>query len=83
MLHLVGFTEDIARFYPGAEIIALQFATPAYGKLVSYLSETFSRPEPSVAASSRKGLYPYSRHFIRQNGNSPYGILATPGSPPP
>jgi uncharacterized protein (TIGR02117 family) len=63
VLHLVGFAEDIARFYPGAEIIALQFAASAYGKLASYLSETFSRAEPSVAASSRKGLYPYSRFY--------------------
>lgn len=63
VLHLVGFTEAIARFYPGAEIIALQFAAPAYGKLVSYLSQTFSRPEPGVAASSRAGLYPDSRFY--------------------
>lgn len=63
VLHLVGFADDIARFYPGAQIIALQFAAPAYGKLVSYLSETFARPQPGARASSRAGLYPDSRFY--------------------
>ncbi|HXT54666.1 MAG TPA: DUF2459 domain-containing protein, partial [Candidatus Eisenbacteria bacterium] len=58
VLHLVGFTEEIAKFYSGAEIIELQFAATAYGELVSYLSETFARAGPRVRASSHAGLYP-------------------------
>src|ERR1051325_3281023 len=60
VLHLVGFTEEVAKFYSGAEIIELQFAATAYGEILSYLSETFARPEPRVRASSHAGLYPYS-----------------------
>jgi len=63
VLHLVGFTEEIAKFYSGAQIIELQFAATAYGELLSYLSETFARPEPRVRASSHAGLYPYSRFY--------------------
>src|ERR1051325_6886136 len=62
VLHLVGFTEEIAKFYSGAEIIELQFAAPAYGELLSYLSETFAR-SGRVRASSHAGLYPYSRFY--------------------
>ena len=62
VLHLVGFTEEIAKFYSGAEIIELQFAATAYGELLSYLSETFAR-SGRVRASSHAGLYPYSRFY--------------------
>lgn len=63
VLHLVGFSEEVARFYSGAEIIKLQFAATAFGQLLSYLSETFARAQPGVRASSRPGLYPDSRFY--------------------
>jgi len=63
VLHLVGFTEDVARFYPGAEIVQLHFANPAYDELLDYLSETFARPEPGMRASPSAGLYPNSRFY--------------------
>ncbi|HEX5607403.1 MAG TPA: DUF2459 domain-containing protein [Candidatus Binatia bacterium] len=63
VLHLVGVTEEVARFYSGAEIIKLQFAATAFGELLSYLSETFARPQPGVRARSRPGLYPDSRFY--------------------
>jgi len=46
VLHLVGFTDEVARFYPGAEIVQLQFASPAYDELINYLSQTFARRQP-------------------------------------
>ena len=63
VLHLVGFTEDVARFYPGTEIIQLQFARQAYNELLDYLSQTFARQQSAMRASPRAGLYPYSRFY--------------------
>jgi uncharacterized protein (TIGR02117 family) len=63
VLHLVGFTEEVARFYPGAEIIQLQFASQAYDELLDYLSQTFARGQPALRASPSAGLYPYSRFY--------------------
>jgi len=63
VLHLVGFTEEVARFYPGVEIVQLQFARQAYDKLLDYLSQTFARRQPALRASSSAGLYPYSQFY--------------------
>jgi uncharacterized protein (TIGR02117 family) len=63
VLHLVGFTEEVARFYPGAEIVQLQFASQAYDELLDYLSQTFARGQPALRASPSAGLYPYSRFY--------------------
>jgi len=63
VLHLVGFIEDPTMFYPGADVIKMQFAPPAYDQLLNYLSTTFARPQPGLRASPRGGLYPYSRFY--------------------
>jgi uncharacterized protein (TIGR02117 family) len=63
VLHLVGFTEEVATFYSGAEIVQLQFANPAYGDLLNYLSQTFARQQPGMRAGPRAGLYPNSRFY--------------------
>lgn len=63
VLHLVGFIEDPTMFYPGADVIKMQFAPPAYDQLLNYLSTTFARPQPGLRASSRNGLYPYGRFY--------------------
>ncbi|HEX7231752.1 MAG TPA: DUF2459 domain-containing protein [Candidatus Binatia bacterium] len=63
VLHLVGFTEDVTRFYPGAEIVQLQFASPAYDEFIKYLSQTFAQTQPGLRASPSAGLYPNSQFY--------------------
>jgi uncharacterized protein (TIGR02117 family) len=63
VLHLVGFTGEVAKFYPGAEIVQLQFANPAYAQLLNYVSQTFARQQPGTRASPSAGLYPNARFY--------------------
>ena len=63
VLHVVGFNDNIAAFYPRAEIVALQLTDPAYKQVVGYLSESFARPAGAGRAPARAGLYASSRFY--------------------
>jgi uncharacterized protein (TIGR02117 family) len=63
VLHVVGFNDSIAAFYPRAEIVALQLGEPAYQQVIGYLSASFARAAGAVRAPARPGLYAYSRFY--------------------
>ena len=63
VLHLVGFQENARAFYPRSQIVELRLSAPAYDRLVSFLSQSFSRSPEKRRASASSGLYPYSRFY--------------------
>jgi uncharacterized protein (TIGR02117 family) len=69
VLHVVGFTGSVETFYHGAKFTELGFNAQGYDRLISYISETVSRPAPNMPAQPSAGLfldsrfYPASRDF--------------------
>ncbi len=63
VLHLVGFSENLAQFYGGAEIFELRLAPAAQRQLIRFISQTFARPNSSSRAQATPGLFPYSRFY--------------------
>ena len=63
VLHVVGFSGSVESFYRGARITELAIDSQGYDRLISYISETVSRPSPSVPAQPSAGLFLYSRFY--------------------
>jgi uncharacterized protein (TIGR02117 family) len=63
VLHIVGFQENVRAFYPRSQIVELRLSAPAYDRLVSFLSQSFSRSPEKRRALASSGLYPYSRFY--------------------
>jgi uncharacterized protein (TIGR02117 family) len=63
VLHLVGLNEAVEKAYPRAEIIELRLSTPAFERLIGFISKSFSRPQGQGRAPARAGLYSYSRFY--------------------
>src|SRR5262245_14488988 len=67
VLHIVGFSENVAQFYGAAQIFTLRLSPPALQKLVRYVSESIYRQNAGQRANAAPGLFAYSR-FYRANG---------------
>lgn len=63
VIHLVGFSDSVARFYPGATIIELRLSPLAHRLLVDYLNDTFRRESSPPRAGATPGLFPHSRFY--------------------
>lgn len=63
VVHVVAVNDDVKNFYPGAAVAKLRFSRAAYAKLVQFISASFTRPAPGVAARPSPGLFPYSRFY--------------------
>jgi uncharacterized protein (TIGR02117 family) len=63
VLHLVGFADEVRRFYPKAEVVELRLAAPAFDRLVAFLNASFARPVSGKRSPPRPGLYDYSRFY--------------------
>jgi uncharacterized protein (TIGR02117 family) len=63
VLHLVGLNEHLEAFYRDAEIAELRLSTPAYARLVEYLSRSFARTQAMGRAPASPGLFAYSRFY--------------------
>ena len=63
VLHVVGLSGDWKAFYAGAEIIELRLVPAAYGRLLDFVSKTFSRPASVDRAQSRPGLFAHSYFY--------------------
>ena len=88
VVHVVGFTENPASFYPHAQIVELRLGLPGYARLVAYLSRSFARPQtgraearPGLTAKSR--FYPSTHQFSLLNTCNTWvaEALATAGLP--
>ena len=62
VLHLVGFTEPVGGFYPGAKVTELRLSAAALERLIGHISQSFSRRRGERAKASA-GLYSYSRFY--------------------
>jgi len=63
VLHLVGFTDSVERFYRAASITELRLSAIAYEALVDYIDETFKREKSLGRAPASAGLFPESRFY--------------------
>jgi len=63
VLHLVGFSEDIAQFYGRAEIFELRLAPAAHRQLIGFISQSFARSNSHGRAQASPGLFAYSRFY--------------------
>ncbi len=63
VLHLVGFSENVAQFYGAAEIFELRLAPAAQRQLIRYISQSFARPNVNRRALASPGLFSYSRFY--------------------
>jgi uncharacterized protein (TIGR02117 family) len=63
VLHLVGFDDEVRRFYPKAEVVELRLASPAHDRLVAFLTSSFARRNFGNRSQARPGLYEYSRFY--------------------
>jgi uncharacterized protein (TIGR02117 family) len=63
VVHAVGLSGDWQAFYAGAEIIELRLMPAAYGRLLDFVSKTFSRPAPGYRAQAYPGLFAHSYFY--------------------
>ena len=74
VLHLVGITDSLARFYPGAKITELRLAPAAFDRLIRFISQTIARQPPNIRAPAHPGLFAYSRFY---SARTHFSILRT------
>jgi uncharacterized protein (TIGR02117 family) len=69
VLHVVGFNGAPRHYYPSAEIFEINLSEDGLQQLLKFISDTFSRSQPSKPADARPGLssnarfYPAERKF--------------------
>ena len=67
VVHIVGFSQNVGRFYGAAPIFTLRLSPPALQQLIRYISQSISRQNPGHRAKAAPGLFAYSR-FYPANG---------------
>jgi uncharacterized protein (TIGR02117 family) len=63
VLHVVGFSGNPKSFFRSGELVELRLTTDAHGRLLEYISHTFSRPSPRDRTEASAGLVSYSRFY--------------------
>jgi len=63
VMHLVGFSDTVVNFYRGATVTELRLSAIAYGRMVDYISDTFTREKSLGRARAAPGLFPGSRFY--------------------
>jgi uncharacterized protein (TIGR02117 family) len=63
VLHLVGFDDDVGKFFPKAEVVELRVSALVYDRLIAFISASFERPPERGRAPAQPGLYEYSRFY--------------------
>jgi uncharacterized protein (TIGR02117 family) len=74
VIHLVGFSGSVERYYPGALITELRLTSEAFARLLDFISATVARPSPTQLAEARPGLYANSRFYA---ATGTFSILRT------
>jgi uncharacterized protein (TIGR02117 family) len=74
VLHVVGFKDAMEKLFPNAEIIEIGLSEEAFQRLVKFVSDTFSRSHPAVAAEARSGLSSNARFYTAEGK---FSILRT------
>ena len=63
VVHVVGLNGDWQAFYAGAAIIELHLMPASYGRLLDFVSKTFSRQAPGDRAQAYPGLFAHSYFY--------------------
>jgi uncharacterized protein (TIGR02117 family) len=63
VLHVVGFSGNPRSFFRSGELVELRLTTHTHGRLLEYISHTFSRPSPPDRSKASAGLFSYSRFY--------------------
>jgi uncharacterized protein (TIGR02117 family) len=63
VLHVVGFSGEVKSFYRSGDLVELRLAANAHARLLEYISDTFSRPQPKGRAPASPGLVTHSRFY--------------------
>jgi uncharacterized protein (TIGR02117 family) len=63
VLHLVGFDDDVRKFFPKAEVVELRLSALVYDRLIAFISASFARAPEHGRAPAQPGLYDYSRFY--------------------
>ena len=66
ILHVVGFKKPVQEFFPSAEIIEIHLPEEDFQRLIKFISDTFSRPDPPAPAEARPGLFPNGRFYAAE-----------------
>jgi uncharacterized protein (TIGR02117 family) len=66
ILHVVGIKEAVENFFPNAEIIDIHLSEENFRRLITFISDTFSRPRPLAPAEARPGLFPHGRFYAAE-----------------
>jgi uncharacterized protein (TIGR02117 family) len=74
VMHLVGFTDTVENSYRGATVTTLRLNETAYGLLIDYINDTFTREKSLGRAPAAPGLFPNS-HFYPANRS--FSLLRT------
>ena len=74
VLHLVGFSQNVAQFYGGAEIFTLRLTPAALQQLTRHISQFFSRENSSRRAKAAPGLFAHSRFY---SSSGKFSLLRT------
>jgi len=74
VLHLVGFTSDVEKFYPSAELVELRVTAQVYGRLLDHIAHSFARSAATGRAPARPGLFAYSRFYT---SNEIFSLMKT------
>jgi uncharacterized protein (TIGR02117 family) len=66
ILHVVGFREAVENVFPSVEIIDIDLSEENFQRLINFISDTFSRPDPPAPAEARPGLFPNGRFYAAE-----------------
>lgn len=66
ILHVVGFKDSVEKAYPGAQIMEVPLSEKDFQQLVSFISDTFSRPHPPAPAEPQPGLFANARFYAAE-----------------
>jgi uncharacterized protein (TIGR02117 family) len=63
VLHLIGFKGPVENYFSGSEVVQVTLSDEGFGRLIDFVSATFSRPDEAALAAGVPGLAPNSRFY--------------------
>jgi uncharacterized protein (TIGR02117 family) len=68
VLHIVGFTGSVSRYFPSSEIIRIDLTYEGFERLVTYIKNSHARDEAGMSRPLGPGLYGNSQFYLsREN----------------
>ncbi|MCI0507080.1 MAG: DUF2459 domain-containing protein [Gammaproteobacteria bacterium] len=64
VLHIVGFTGSVSRYFPYSEIIRIDLTYEGFERLVTYIKNSYAMDEAGMSRLLGPGLYGKSRFYL-------------------